>query len=286
MKTFTSVDVENYYDQTEVHYRMFWKFEQAKGLHYGVWDKSSKSLNEAILNTNFLLMKLGEIKPDNLVLDCGCGIGGSAIYLAKKLGCKVSGVTLSQKQANIATAFAKKEGVDHLVSFCQKNYLETGFSDNSFDIIWAIESFSSSTDKELFFKEMQRILRPGGKILFADYFKPSPYNIDADADMQTMLNGWAISDILSIDELKKLAGENNFKVVKISDVTKNVKKSVSLIFWAAILGMFGTKIYNLFKKASYFSRIHYRTGIAQRKAYNKGKWGYYLVVCESNKSNE
>lgn len=170
MKIFTSKDIENYYDQTEVHYRLFWNLNKSMGLHYVIWDKSTKTVYDSIINTNNLLMKIGEIKATDMVLDCGCGIGGSAIYLSKNLGCKVTGVTLSAKQVATAKKLAIENSVDKLVSFCKLNYLETGFEDNSFDIVWAIESFGSSPNKQLFFKEMYRILKPGGKILFADTF--------------------------------------------------------------------------------------------------------------------
>ena len=52
---------------------MFWKLEEAAGLHYGIWDENIKSTSEAILNTNKLLMNLGEIKKEHKILDAGCG---------------------------------------------------------------------------------------------------------------------------------------------------------------------------------------------------------------------
>jgi tocopherol O-methyltransferase len=280
MNQFTSTDIENYYDQTEVHYRMFWKLEEAAGLHYGIWDASTHSTGDAILNTNRYLINIGNVNKEHKVLDAGCGIGGSSIYLAKNIGCKVHGITLSKKQSETARLLAQTNDVSHLVEFSHANYLETCFDDNSFDIVWAIESFGSASDKSLFFKEMKRILKPGGKILFADTFKPKTYDISENKTMQIMLNGWAISDIVSIEELESLSNKFNFEVTQIKDVTSKIKKSVNKIYYASILGFFGTKIYNFFKKASYFSRIHYTTGFAQKKAYKKGDWGYYLVVCE------
>ena len=280
MNNFTSTDIENYYDQTEVHYRMFWKLKEAAGLHYGIWDASTKSTKDAILNTNRLLISLGKINKGHKVLDAGCGVGGSSIYLAKTVGCKVFGITLSKKQSEIAKSLAEKNNVSNLVEFSQANYLETSFEDNSFDIVWAIESFGSASDKSLFFKEMDRILKPGGKILFADQFKQYNYDISTNKTMQIMLNGWAISDILSLDELGELSAKYDFEISHTQNVTKDIKKSVNIIFYASILGFFGTKIYNFFKEATYFSRIHYSTGFAQKKAYKKGDWGYYLVVCE------
>jgi len=92
-----------------------------------------------------------------------------------------------------------------------------------------IESFGSSPDKELFFNEMRRILKPGCKILFADTFKPYIYDISKNKTMQVMLNGWAISDILSIDELRELSTKYNFEMTQTKDVTREIKKSVYLI---------------------------------------------------------
>ena len=189
----------------------------------------------------------------------------------------------SKKQSETAKALAQKNKLDHLLKFSQTNYLKTGFDDNTFDIVWALESFSSCPDDNLFFKEMSRILKPGGKVLISDIFKTHSYDISKNKPMKAMLNGWAISDALTIDELSEIAAKYNFKIDTINDCTKGIKKSVNLLYYASILGFFGTKIYNFFKKASYFSRIHYTTGFGQKKAYDNGDWGYYMIVCESKK---
>lgn len=283
MNTFSPQDVANYYDQTEVHYRRFWKFEEALGLHYGIWSEGIKNLADAVLNTNNLLAKIGDIKSNDMVLDAGCGVGGSAIYLAKKIGCKVTGITLSQKQANTATEFAKKRGVSDLVSFQAMNYTATSFADNSFDFVWAIESMQTATDKSDFLKEAKRILKPGGKIVIADCFKSYNYAFNENKLMRLMFNGWAVSDVLSLQEFTEKAEQAGFKLEKELDVTKEVYPSVVKFFIAAFLGMFGTFLYNVFvKKASYFSRVHYKTGLSQYAAYKKKLWKYQLLVLKKN----
>ncbi len=283
MKQFTNKDIENYYDQTEVHYRMHWKLDEGMGLHYGIWDANTKDLAAAVLNSNFRLMNLGEIKPTDYVLDAGCGIGGSSIYLAKNKGCKAHGITLSKKQVETATQNAKNKGLSDKLQFSQQDYTKTNFPDNTFDIAWCIESMETATDKTLFFNEMRRILKPGGKILVADIFKPESYDMSQEKDMQTMLNGWAMSDILSIEELHQIAAQSSFKVTKLENVSKEVLRSVNRMYFASMLGFVGTKAYNMIYNASHFSKIHYKTGFAQKKAYHKNKWGYYLVVIENQK---
>lgn len=266
MKKFDYQDVSDYYDQTENHYKMWWKLDKAMGLHYGVWDETTKTLSDAVLNLNKYLAKFGEIKGGERVLDAGCGIGGSSIYLAKHFRCRCTGVTLSQKQADTATQKAKENGVADLCDFKKVSYTETGFEDGTFDYAWAIESFGSAINKEDFFKEMNRLLKPGGKILMADTLKPKAYDIDKYPVMQDMLYGWAISDILSIQEVAELAEKYNFKIKVQYDAQENVEKSINMMYWACQFGKIGTKLYNLFKDATPFSKTHYKTGIAQKKA--------------------
>ena len=46
-----------------------------------------------------------ELSEDKKVLDIGCGIGGSAFYMARKYGCLVNGIDLSTNMINIANAY-------------------------------------------------------------------------------------------------------------------------------------------------------------------------------------
>lgn len=277
MKEFTTKDIENYYDHTEVHYRMFWKLEKSLGLHYGVWDDHTRSLQDSIINTNALLMEMGAIQASDKVLDAGCGIGGSAIFLAQRTGCQVTGITLSKKQVATAERYAKERGVDHQVDFAQLDYTATGFESDQFDVVWAIESMQTAQDKALFFREVSRVLKPDGRLLIADCFKSYPYDIEQEKDMQTMVNGWAISDLVTMDQLRDIAAVYDLEIKQHRDVTREVGPSVRRIYLAALAGMIGTKLYNLYRTATYFSRIHYKTGLAQYRTYRKRQWGYHLV---------
>ena len=278
MQTFTTQDITNYYDHTEVHYRKFWRMEESMGLHYGVWDADTKTLAEAILNTNRQLAKLGQISSTDKVLDAGCGVGGSAIFLAKNLGCQVTGITLSERQVKTATHFAEKNGVGHLANFEQMDYTKTRFPDQHFDVVWAIESMQTATDKSLFFKEMRRVLKPGGKLLIADVFKEGNWKIKETPVMQDMLHGWAMSDILNASELTDLTKKHNFTAPENVDVTEGVRKSIQKYRLFALAGMVGTKWYNLFHNGTHFGRVHYKTGLAQYRAWKRGLWSYRLVV--------
>src|SRR5438067_4251267 len=137
---FSHNDIARYYELSEVHYRLFWNLNQSRSLHYGYWDASTKNFHEALLNINKVLTDLANIKEGEKVLDAGCGIGGSSLWLATQRNCQVTGISLSEKQINKANAFAQEAGVADKAKFERKDFSNTGYPAESFDVVWAIES--------------------------------------------------------------------------------------------------------------------------------------------------
>src|SRR5689334_12923414 len=108
---FSKNDIARYYDLSEVHYRRIWKLDKSRSLHYGYWDNSVKNFHEALLNVNKVLAEVAEIKEGENVLDAGCGVGGSSIWLATEKNCTVTGISLNENQINKAVVLAKTSGV-------------------------------------------------------------------------------------------------------------------------------------------------------------------------------
>lgn len=277
MKTFTAADVIDYYHHTEGHYRRFWRLEEAMGLHYGLWEADTADLATAIQRVNQRLAELGPVPQGARVLDAGCGIGGSCFFLAETRSCRCTGITLSDRQVAKARQLAQARGLADRCSFEVMDYAATSFAAASFDVVWVIESLGSAPEKAAFFAEMRRVLKPGGLLLVADTFKPTPYPIAQEPLMQTMLHGWAISDIQAVDEVQAMAAGHGFGPGEVQDITAGIRRSVQRIYYAAQLGRVGTWAYNLFRDATPFSKVHYQTGLAQKRAYDRGLWGYYLL---------
>lgn len=80
-------------------------------MHFGYWDEKVKIFSQSLERENEILADKAKIKSSDVVLDAGCGVGGSSILLAKKFGCKVIGITLSERQAEQATRNAERNGV-------------------------------------------------------------------------------------------------------------------------------------------------------------------------------
>lgn len=279
---FDEKDIENYYDQTAVHYRIWWALEKGKSLHYGLWFKDTKNFIQALENTNKYLSQLAKIKSNDKILDAGCGVGGSAIFIAKNYDANVTGITLSQKQVDKAKQNAKDAKVENLVNFEKRNYCSTDYTSESFDVVWSIESVSSANDKFDFIKEAYRLLKAGGRIVLSDYFKIEYIQSEKDKiNIQKWLNGWAISDIETPEKFTKMMEEVGFKNIKVIDMSKEIMPSVKRMYYSFFPGGLYSIIYNFFKPSvSRFAKSHFWTAYYQYKTLKKGLWNYKIIYGE------
>jgi len=199
-----------YYKDSEISYRQGWDLKHSMAIHAGYYDSKRKTFRDALRGLNEVAAEYACIKGQEFVLDAGCGVGGSAVFLAKKFKCNVKGITLSTDQVISAQKNASKNRVVDLVSFEVTDYTDTGFADNTYDVVWAIESVCHSKDKSAFINEAFRILKPNGRLVVIDYFlqREPEKNIDI-TDYDFFLDSLACNNLdkpLSFREKLLLAG--------------------------------------------------------------------------------
>jgi cyclopropane fatty-acyl-phospholipid synthase-like methyltransferase len=213
----------DYYRDTENAYKDSWDLNNSLAIHYGYWDNQVKSFSQSLLRMNEVMMEAAAIKQTDKLLDAGCGVGGSSIFLASVLGCNVTGITLSEIQAEQATANAKQKGVESLVNFKVMDYCATDFPDASFDVVWGCESICYADDKQQFIKAY-RLLKPGGRLVVADGFvTKSEYN-DRPV-IRKWLDGWQVKTLESPSRFKNLLELEGFRNIAYTDISKYVTHS-------------------------------------------------------------
>src|ERR1700737_5540330 len=165
--------ISDYYDETWLDYRMLWLRPQNRAIHFGYCDEHTRTHAQSLLDMNRVLATHLGIRSGQRILDAGCGVGGSAIWLAKTYDVEVGGITPVASQVARAHRYAQEQGVADQVSFEQQDYTHTAFPDASFDVVWAMESLCHAPEKRLVLAEARRLLRPGGGVGSVDNSAPA-----------------------------------------------------------------------------------------------------------------
>jgi tocopherol O-methyltransferase len=275
---FTSTDVAEYYNLTQVHYEKWWNLKKSLSLHYGIWDDNTKNFTQSLINTNKVLMSIAAIKDGEKILDAGCGVGGAAIFLSKQKDVDVTGITLSERQLAYAIKLTESLGLKRGPKFLLMDYTKTSFEDESFDVVWACESVSSAPQKELFIKEAYRILKRGGRLVLSDYFLTSYDKPDPNSIIKKWVKTWGISSLVTAETFKEFLSAASFDEIEIADYTTSILKSARRMYIAGILACIPSEMYNLFhSNVSRFAKHHYRSGYYQYKALQKNLWNYLII---------
>ena len=134
------------------------------------------------------------------VVDAGCGIGGTAIYLARTRGCTVTGVNLHRGQLEIAEERAKQAGLEDRVNFNYGNCSRhLPFASDSIDVVVNIESACHYSDRDQFLREVRRILKPGGRIVALDWLMRDGTTAEQyDRYIRPVCEYWALSGLESL----------------------------------------------------------------------------------------
>jgi cyclopropane-fatty-acyl-phospholipid synthase len=116
-------NVASHYDLDARLYRLFLDADMQYSCAY--FETPQSTLEEAQLAKKRHLAAKLLVRPDDRVLDIGCGWGGLGLYLADVAAARVTGITLSEEQLVVATARAGRLGLGDRVSFLLEDYRET-----------------------------------------------------------------------------------------------------------------------------------------------------------------
>ena len=151
--------VRQHYDLATPFYWLLW----GRHIHHGLWDGQESPAQAQQQLTETLARESG-VRDGDAVLDVGCGMGGSSIHLARALGCRVTGITISPLQRFWASSAARWNCVAGNTEFRCTDAEKVDFPAGSFDVVWSIECTEHLYDKARFFQRAAAWLRPGGRM--------------------------------------------------------------------------------------------------------------------------
>lgn len=251
----------------------FWE-ELFKGdyVNFGFWEdilpkEGEITIYDRIQSSEALyshIIDLLNISKDDTVVEIGCGRGCGCTKIIKEYNPKrVIGIDITSEQIERAYKIHRLnfEKYPHL-SFIQAQAERTTLPDESVDKIYSVEVAQHFLSMQDFTKEVHRILKPGGTIVFTTYFSTSQQG----AEITRKMILWVAEgkdNVFPIAEVKKAFSQNGFKDIKILPIGDKVFKGYDI--WAS-------QVLPPDCSASYTRKWY--------EAYIKGYLDYYTIVAK------
>jgi len=222
--------VADYYDRNTGRFLRFGGGRNAATIHRRLWAPGVTTSDQALRQIHRLLAEW--LRPafesaggDRLILDLGCGVGGTALDLAARLEANVIGLTLSPLQARQASARAGVAQIESTCRFAVADFHHLPLRCRA-SAAYAIESFAHAVDPQRFFAEARSCLAPGGRLIVVDDFLAEVSNPSArawpwDRARWTgrFAEGWRLGRWMTARQAAELASAAGFELLSSEDLT-------------------------------------------------------------------
>ena len=211
--------VRRHYDDLSDVYREIW----GDHLHHGYWRTGKENQRAAVEALVDLVAEQLQISSGQAIGDIGCGYGAAAQHLAEHHDIAVTGLTISRKQAHVAAAIQPTAGS---VNILERDWLANGLSDGCFDGAYAIESTEHIADKQAFFDEAWRTLRPEGRLVVCAWLANNdPSSFSIRHLLEPICREGRLPGMGNRNEYEKMAGTAGFSLISFTDLSGNVART-------------------------------------------------------------
>ena len=223
-------EVASHYDELDHFYRDVW----GEHVHHGLWLRGDESREQAVLQLVDLVAEQAEITAGTRVCDIGCGYGATARVLAGR-GARVTGITVSGAQFAFASGQPNPNGNP---TYVLGDWLTNDFGSAAFDAAIAIESSEHMPDKQAFFAQAHRVLRPAGRLVVCAWLAAEDVSRNAERFLlEPICREGRMPHVGTATDYRALAESAGFTVRDFRDVTRAVAPT-----WRAIARRLAIKL--------------------------------------------
>ncbi|MDO9318728.1 MAG: class I SAM-dependent methyltransferase [Gammaproteobacteria bacterium] len=228
--------IAHYYNTNTSHFLRLGGSGNTAAIHRAIWAPGVINKQQAFGYLNALVAQavqpLPDTAPENVhLLDLGCGVGGTSTWLAQTLGIKVTGITLSAAQVEVARERAQRLGLTEQVDFVLADFAALPEIAPA-QAACAIESFVHARDASAFFTMAARHIQPRGRLVICDDFLNPPHSASAQKWIGRFVRGWHLNNLQPVDEVLRLAEMAGFRLLEAHDLSHCVRSFSTPLLWA------------------------------------------------------
>ena len=276
------IGIAGFYDRSSKLWEEVW----GEHMHHGYYIPQDRTDHQqAQIDLIDEVLRWAGVDSVQSMVDVGCGIGGSSRHIVRKFGCMAQGVTLSPYQASRANELAGEQGLEDSSKFQVADALAMPFSDNSFDLVWSLESGEHMPYKQKFVSELFRVATPGGRIIIVTWVHR---NLEVGETGLTQKEEGLLDAINRAYFLPKwCSSEDYIRLLKeegATDVKSDDWSYIIAPFWKAVIRSSLTlrSIVGLLKSGFSTQRGAYAMFLMLR-GFNKGLIKFGLLTCTKPK---
>lgn len=189
-------------------------------IHIGLYETPNEAIRDASRRTVERMSEMAAgLGPDSRVLDVGAGYGGAARYLAKRFGCQVVALNLSEKENERDREMNQEQGLADLIEVVDGSFEAIPAGDASFDLVWSQDAILHSGERERVMSEIARVLRPGGDLIFTD---PMQADDCPEGVLGPVLNRIHLDSLGSVAFYRQAAVKHGLTEVEFLELTHNL----------------------------------------------------------------
>lgn len=198
----------------------FYEYGWGASFHFCRFAHGEPFLQAIARHEHYLAKEIG-IQKDMKVLDVGCGVGGPAREIAKFTGAHITGLNNNDYQIDRAIHYAESQGLADHLAFVKSDFMQMKFPDNTFDVVYAIEATVHAPELVDVYREIYRVLKPGGTFGVYEWLMTDDYDNDNLEHRRIRLGieqGDGISSMVTVSEGLQAFQDAGFEMVHHEDL--------------------------------------------------------------------
>lgn len=273
--------IAHYYNQNTTLFLRTGGSGSLAAIHRQIWAPGVKTRRQAFLYLNQLVLQIISpiLNQESMIVDLGCGVGGTTTWLAQRTNARLIGIANSPIQVQIAYQRSMKLDLGNRCSYIIADYQALPLP--SFRAAYAIESFNHTQDSFQTLLNISKTLEPGGRLVICDDFISPPIPDQGTTNparhaISALKRGWHLPSLHTVSHLEKQARRLGLKPIKAIDLTPFIRQPSFLLvelFWL---------ITRLPIRAAYWQNLS--GGAALQICIRNGWTNYQAVVFEKKET--